>query len=248
VIFLKIGTVTTDKKWYLVLDDTSRAWLSWHNVNCPLAGHCQKHNIELAFRILTTCVKSIYLTPKAECDIIMIQFFEVHGGALGWGTALKAGSSRVLFPMVPLTLFFRPRYGRGVESASNRNAYQEYFLRCKGGRCVGLTTLPPSCGDCLEIWEPKHSGNLRASHRIALPLLLFLILYFITKHVSYFIRFYILLLFPEDGDRLPKHVAGKCCVRVCIYFMRKLLVFNKKYISLHGKNKGKTVMWLVCSS
>ena len=24
----------------------------------------------------------------------------------------------------------------------------------KGGRCVGLTTLPPSCGNCLEIWEP----------------------------------------------------------------------------------------------
>ena len=25
----------------------------------------------------------------------------------------------------------------------------------KGGRCVGLTTLPPSCADCLEIWEPQ---------------------------------------------------------------------------------------------
>jgi hypothetical protein len=23
----------------------------------------------------------------------------------------------------------------------------------KGVRCVGLTTLPPSCADCLEIWE-----------------------------------------------------------------------------------------------
>jgi len=23
----------------------------------------------------------------------------------------------------------------------------------KGGRCVGLTTLPPSCADCLEIWD-----------------------------------------------------------------------------------------------
>jgi hypothetical protein len=32
---------------------------------------------------------------------------------------------------------------------------------CKGGRCVGVTTLPPSCADCLEIlgtstfWKPK---------------------------------------------------------------------------------------------
>ena len=31
----------------------------------------------------------------------------------------------------------------------------------KGGRCVGLTTLSPSCADCLEIWQPHPSGNLR---------------------------------------------------------------------------------------
>ena len=30
------------------------------------------------------------------------------------------------------------------------------------GRCVGLTTLPPSCVDCLEIWEPQPPGTLRA--------------------------------------------------------------------------------------
>jgi len=34
----------------------------------------------------------------------------------------------------------------------------------KGGRFVGLTTLlPPSCADCLEIWEPRPPGTLRAS-------------------------------------------------------------------------------------
>jgi len=27
-----------------------------------------------------------------------------------------------------LTLFFRPHYGPGFDSASNRNEYQEYFL------------------------------------------------------------------------------------------------------------------------
>jgi hypothetical protein len=40
---------------------------------------------------------------------------------------------------------FQPPYGPGVDSASNRNEYQEYFLGGKGGRCVGLTTLLPSC-------------------------------------------------------------------------------------------------------
>ena len=33
----------------------------------------------------------------------------------------------------------------------------------KGGRCVRLITLPPSCADCLEIWKPQPPGALRAS-------------------------------------------------------------------------------------
>jgi len=45
----------------------------------------------------------------------------------------------------------------------NRNEYQEYFIGGKGGRSVGLTTLPPSCADCLEIWDPQTIGTLRAS-------------------------------------------------------------------------------------
>jgi len=53
-------------------------------------------------------------------------------------------------------------YGPGVDSASNRNEYQEYFLRGKGGRCLRLTTLPPYCADYLEIWEPQTPGILRA--------------------------------------------------------------------------------------
>ena len=48
--------------------------------------------------------------------------------------------------------------GPGIDSASNRNEYREYFLGGKGGRCVGLTTLPPSCADCLEIWEIQLPG------------------------------------------------------------------------------------------
>ena len=35
---------------------------------------------------------------------------------------------------------FRSHYSPGVDSASNRNEYQEYFLGGKGGRCVRLTT------------------------------------------------------------------------------------------------------------
>jgi hypothetical protein len=50
----------------------------------------------------------------------------------------------------------------------------EIFTEGKGGRCVGLTTLTPSCAECLEIYKPQFPGTLRACQAcngIALPLL-----------------------------------------------------------------------------
>ena len=89
-----------------------------------------------------------------------------RGDTVGTGTALQAGRSRVRFPMChwnfSLTYSFRLHYGPGVDSFSDRNEHQEYFLGVKGDRCVGLTTLPPSCADCLEIWEPQAPRDLRA--------------------------------------------------------------------------------------
>jgi len=49
---------------------------------------------------------------------------------------------------------FRSHCGPGVDSTSNRNENQEYFLGVKSGRCVRLTTLPPSWATVTE------SGNL----------------------------------------------------------------------------------------
>jgi hypothetical protein len=40
----------------------------------------------------------------------------------------------------------------GVDSAS-KNEYQD-IPGGKDGRCVRVTTLPPSCAECLEILEP----------------------------------------------------------------------------------------------
>ena len=61
---------------------------------------------------------------------------------------------------------FRSYYGPEVDSASNTNEYQEYFLG-QGGRCVRLTTLPPSCAivtksgnpNFLESFEPRQACN-----------------------------------------------------------------------------------------
>jgi len=52
--------------------------------------------------------------------------------------------------------------GLGLTQLLDRNEYQEYFLRGKAGRDVELITLPPSCADCLEIWEPQPPLTLRA--------------------------------------------------------------------------------------
>jgi len=67
---------------------------------------------------------------------------------------------------------FRSHYGPGVDSVSNRNEYQEHLLGGKGGRCVRLTTLPPSCtvvmkSGNLNFLEP--SGPLQACNGTAIP-------------------------------------------------------------------------------
>jgi hypothetical protein len=71
-----------------------------------------------------------------------------RGRIVGWGTMLQAGRSRVRIPMKSMDFSFGPtlqlNYGPEIDSASNRNEYQESFWGVKGGRCVRPTTLPPS--------------------------------------------------------------------------------------------------------
>jgi len=65
----------------------------------------------------------------------------------------------------------------GVDSAaSNRNEYQEYFLGVKSGRCVRVTTLPPSCAvvtksENLNFLESP--GTVQACNGTAIPLATF---------------------------------------------------------------------------
>jgi hypothetical protein len=57
---------------------------------------------------------------------------------------LQAGRSRVRVPMRWNFSSFQPHYGPGVDSAFNKNEYQEPSWEVTGGRRVRLTTLPPS--------------------------------------------------------------------------------------------------------
>jgi hypothetical protein len=67
---------------------------------------------------------------------------------VGWGTMLQAGRLRVQVPIrwifFQFTWSFQPHYGPGVDSASNKNEYQESSWGVNGCQRVRLTTLLPS--------------------------------------------------------------------------------------------------------
>jgi hypothetical protein len=61
-----------------------------------------------------------------------------------------------------LTHSFWLHYGPGVDSASEN---QGYILGGKGGRGLGLTTIPHSCADCLEILTTSNSCSPKGLSR-----------------------------------------------------------------------------------
>ena len=61
--------------------------------------------------------------------------------ALRYKSESRGFDSRCCHWNFSLTLSFRSHYGLGVDSVSNRNECQEYFLGDKGDRCVWLTTF-----------------------------------------------------------------------------------------------------------
>jgi len=67
---------------------------------------------------------------------------------------------------------FQSHYGPGVDAASNRNEYQEYFLGVKGGRCVRLTTYNhpvPLARNLETLTSEEPSRPVQAYNGTALP-------------------------------------------------------------------------------
>ena len=76
-----------------------------------------------------------------------------------------------------LTQFFRPHYGPGVDSASNKNEYQEYFLGVKAAGAYGWQPYHFHVPIVLKSGSPillERSGLVQACHGIALPFAFYL--------------------------------------------------------------------------
>jgi hypothetical protein len=114
------------------------------------------------------------------------------------------------------TLSSRPHFCPGIDPSSHTNEYQKHFLGCKGGRSVGLTTLPPSCFNCLKIWELQTAGTLQACTGIAFTSFLCVIICYL--HISLiYLWFAIRLLYQHINKNEPKWIIAtiKQCMLGC---------------------------------
>jgi hypothetical protein len=114
-----------------------------------------------------------------------------------------------------------------------------------------LTTLPPSCADCLEIWELQPPGTLKACTGIAVPLYMFCIC---SAYASVF------FVWRENNDHdyafmKVNTILGlsnlSLYVRVCLQYPRTFsrmqnprLLRDSIICCTGGMTYGRTDIWL----
>jgi hypothetical protein len=100
-----------------------------------------------------------------------------------WYSSIPDGVVRIFHRHNPTA---PKHYSPGTVSDSNRNEHQEY-LGGKSGQYIGLTTLPHSCADCLEIWEPRLPGSVRVCPGVAFLYLPFTITMWKKIYIYFFL-------------------------------------------------------------
>jgi hypothetical protein len=94
---------------------------------------------------------------------------DARDGAVGWGTALQVGRSQVRFTIGSLAFYIDVTLAAALWPWGRFSLWQKWVPETspagKGGRCVRLTTLPHSCGDCRTYyWNTLLGGSIQCRH------------------------------------------------------------------------------------
>ena len=173
--------------------------------------------------VANSCHTYIFWSAVAQLVEALLYNSEGHGFDFQWGQS------------------FRPRYGPGVDSASSRNEEQGYHLELEGGRCVGLTTLPLSCADGLEILGPSTSCSLSRPVKGQLIYMCVCVCMYILsgRHLLTFRRILLSTEQLEDGKLVPflpvytaSHSIRQCFSMywLCIVGLRKQCLFSHYFL------------------
>ena len=132
--------------WYR--NEIQLTWLKVKLMKCIQRGSCQN---TICLKILKRKLYVFRLFCGCELWICKCMQGGTRGNAAGWGTALWTGRSQVRFGV--RVFHWHNSSGRTVALGSAQPLTEMNVG--EGGRCVVLTTLPPSCAYCLEMWKPQ---------------------------------------------------------------------------------------------
>jgi len=116
---------------------------------------------------MSVCCECCVLWGRGLCDELITRPEESYRLWCVVVCYLETSWMRMPWPTGELSLqkqqtkSFRPYYDPEVHSASNRHEYLGFLVWGNGGRCMGLTNLPLSCTDCLEILGTSNSSSPR---------------------------------------------------------------------------------------
>ena len=119
-------------------------------------------NVNTDWKLLYSTIRHTKLEGFDTHDRISVGYLSICGGTQ-WRSRLRhCATSRKVAGSIPDSIigifYWLPSGGTmalGSIKHLNRNEYHEYLPGDKANRWIGLKTLPLSCADCLEIFDPQ---------------------------------------------------------------------------------------------